>query len=99
MGCGGSKDENPVEIDAYKYPVLICFFESKNEDQKNYCIKLKDNFKNEKTIRFEIKSQPGTPFSIQFKVKDNISMLQNEFKDDDETMMETLNKVYELLND
>ena len=71
MGCGGSKDENPVEIDAYKYPVLICFFESKNEDQKNYCIKLKDN----------------------------ISMLQNEFKDDEETMMETLNKVYELLND
>ena len=47
MGCcGGKKD---------KYPTLICFFETKNEEQKAYCIKLKDNFKSEKTIRFEIK--------------------------------------------
>ena len=90
MGCCGSKD---------KYPTLICFFETKNEAQKNYCIKLKDSFKNEKTIRFEIKSVPGTPFSIQFKIKDNISVLQNEFNNDEETMNQTLQKAYELLKD
>jgi len=90
MGCCGSKD---------KYPTLICFFETKNEEQKNYCIKLKDKFKNEKTIRFEIKSVPGTPFSIQFKIKDNISVLQNEFNNDEETMNQTLQKAYELLKD
>ena len=90
MGCCGSKD---------KYPTLICFFETKNEEQKNYCIKLKDSFKNEKTIRFEIKSVPGTPFSIQFKIKDNISVLQNEFNNDEETMNQTLQKAYELLKD
>ena len=82
-----------------EYPTLICFFEKGNEKQKDYCIKLKDNFFSEKTIRFEIKSVPGTPFSIQFKIKDNISVLQNEFNNDEETMNQTLQKAYELLKD
>ncbi len=83
-----------------KYPTLICFFETKNEEQKNYCIKLKDDFKNEKIIWFEIKSVPGAPFSIQFKIKDNISVLQNEFSNDVETIInQTLSRAYELLKD
>jgi hypothetical protein len=88
MGCCGSKD---------KYPTLICFFETKNEAQKNYCIKLKDSFKNEKTIRFEIKSVPNTPFSIQMKIKDKITVIQEEYNE--EVMEETLNKAYQLLKD
>ena len=88
MGCCGSKD---------KYPTLICFFETKNEEQKNYCIKLKDSFKNEKTIRFEIKSVPNTPFSIQMKIKDKITVIQEEYNE--EVMEETLNKAYQLLKD
>ena len=63
MGCcGGKKD---------KYPTLICFFETKNEEQKAYCIKLKDNFKSEKIIRFEIKSLQNVPFKIQLKIKNS----------------------------
>ena len=89
MGCcGGKKD---------KYPTLICFFEKKNEEQKAYCIKLKDNFKSEKTIRFEIKSLPNVPFKIQFKKDGKITNLQTEYSNEDEVMKETLEKAYELL--
>jgi hypothetical protein len=91
MGCcGGKKD---------KYPTLICFFETKNEEQKAYCIKLKDNFKSEKIIRFEIKSLPNVPFKIQFKIKDKIHDLQTEYSNEDDVMNETLEKAYELLKD
>ena len=91
MGCcGGKKD---------KYPTLICFFETKNEEQKAYCIKLKDNFKSEKTIRFEIKSLPNVPFKIQFKKDGKITDLQTEYSNEDEVMKGTLEKAYELLKD
>ena len=91
MGCcGGKKD---------KYPTLICFFETKNEEQKAYCIKLKDNFKSEKTIRFEIKSLPNVPFKIQFK-KDGITTdLQAEYSNEEDVLNETLQKAYDLLKD
>lgn len=91
MGCcGGKKD---------KYPTLICFFETKNEEQKAYCIKLKDNFKSEKTIRFEIKSLPNVPFKIQFKKDGKISDLQTEYSNEEEVMKETLQRAYDLLRD
>jgi hypothetical protein len=91
MGCcGGKKD---------KYPTLICFFETKNEEQKAYCIKLKDNFKCEKTIRFEIKSLQNVPFKIQLKIKNKIHDLQTEYSNEDDKMNETLQKAYELLKD
>lgn len=80
-----------------EYPTLICFFEKGNEKQKDYCIKLKDNFFSEKTIRFEIKSVPNTPFSIQMKIKDKITVIQEEYNE--EVMEETLNKAYQLLKD
>jgi len=91
MGCcGGKKD---------KYPTLICFFETKNEEQKAYCIKLKDNFKSEKTIRFEIKSLPNVPFKIQFKKDGKITDLQTEYSNEEEVMKETLQRAYDLLRD
>ena len=91
MGCcGGKKD---------KYPTLICFFETKNEEQKAYCIKLKDNFKSEKIIRFEIKSLQNVPFKIQLKIKNKIHDLQTEYSNEDDKMNETLQKAYELLKD
>ena len=91
MGCcGGKKD---------KYPTLICFFETKNEEQKAYCIKLKDNFKSDKTIRFEIKSLPNVPFKIQFKKDGKITDLQTEYSNEEEVMKETLQRAYDLLRD
>ena len=63
MGCNEAKEQN--------YPLMLCFFIPGNEDQKNYCLSLKDNFKHEKPIRFEIKSMPSVPFAIKFKIKGN----------------------------
>ena len=90
MGCSENKDSN--------IPVLLCFFESGNEAQKQYCIRLKDNFKHERTIRFEIKSTPQIPFSIRFRVNGNTVDVQNVFDDSEERMNETLNRMYSMLN-
>ena len=75
-------------------PTLICSFEQSNEEQKAYCIKLKDNFFSEKKIRFEIKS---IPFSIQFKVNGKIHEIQNTFDNSEEALFSTLYKAYDLL--
>ena len=88
MGCGESKD---------KLPTLLCFFEAENENQKNYCIKLKDNFKHEKSIRFEIKSSPGVNFSVQLKINDKIHKIQTIYNE--EEMDTVLDKMYKLLNE
>ena len=58
MGCSESKDA---------LPVLLCFFEVDNKQQQNYCIRLKDNFRHEKSIRFEIKSLTGVDFLFNLK--------------------------------
>ena len=80
-----------------EYPTLICFFEKGNEKQKDYCIKLKDNFRHEKTIKFAIKSVPQVNFSIKFKVNGKIHEIQNIFDDSDEALRSTLFKAYNLL--
>ena len=92
MGCDESKDVN--------YPVLLGFFESGNEEQKAYCIKLKDNFRHEQSIRFQISSPPGVSFSIQFKVKSQADpiKIQEVFDSSDEAMNQTLEKIYKILD-
>ena len=91
MGCNDAKETN--------YPVLLCFFETGNEEQKEYCIKLKDNFQHERAIRFEIKSSPGVSFAIKFKLKGKIHDIQNEFDSTEFTMNQTLEKMYKLLDE
>ena len=78
-------------------PTLICFYERGNEDHKNYCIKLKDNWKHEKGIKFEIKSVPQVKFSVKFKYNQKLTELQKDFNDSEETMNETLQKAYNLI--
>ena len=90
MGCGESKDQN--------YPTLLCFFNQGDEEQKSYCIKLKDNFRHEKAIRFEIKSLAGVPFSIKFKYNGQIHEIQNVYNNSEETMNESLQKMYGILD-
>ena len=90
MGCDETKDSN--------YPLLLCFFQTGNEDQKAYCIKLKDNFKHEKPIRFEIKSMTDTNFLVQFKLKGTLYKIQETFDSSDQAMNESLNKMYNLLD-
>ncbi len=89
MGCGESKDQ---------LPTLLCFFETGREDQKDYCVKLKDNFRHEKSIRFEIKSSPGVNFSIQFKHKGQIHKIQTSFTDSEQQMLNSLDIIYKILD-
>ena len=43
-------------------PTLICFFSPGDENQKEYCLKIKDNFKHRKKIRYIIESTPDNSF-------------------------------------
>ena len=88
MGCDETKE---------KLPTLLCFFEMNNEQQKNYCLKLKDNFKHEKPIRFEIKSSPGVNFCVQFKIKGENHKIQTIFNE--EEMENSLQAMYKLLDE
>ena len=88
MGCDESKNA---------LPTLLCFFEFQNEEQKNYCLKLKDNFRHEKPIRFEIKSSPGVNFSIQFRIKGETHKIQTIYNE--EELDNSLKKMYQLLDE
>ena len=90
MGCKNSKDAN--------VPSLLCFFETGNESQANYCIKLRDNFQHEKTINYHIKSEESMPFAIKFKIKNKIIDIQTVFDDSENAMNQALQKMYSLLN-
>ena len=90
MGCKNAKEQN--------VPILLCFFETGNDSQANYCLKIRDNFKNEKTINYQIKSGVNTPFIIQFKIKNTIHDIQTVFDDSEQAMNQSLKKMYDLLN-
>lgn len=90
MGCKENKD--------ISFPTLLCFFETGNTDQEAYCLKIRDNFRHEKSINYQIKSEKGMKFSIQFKIKDKIHEIQTEFDYSEEKLNSTLNKMYQLLD-
>ena len=93
MGCDESKDAN--------YPCLLGFFENGNEEQKAYCLKLKDNFQHSQSIKFQISSPPGVPFSIQFRVKGQAEpfKIQEKFDSSDEAMKQALERMYKILDE
>ena len=89
MGCNNVKDPN--------VPTMLCYFETGRQDQADYCIKLRDNFRNEKTINYQIKSGLRMPFSIQFKINGKVKVIQNGFDDSDKALNDSLEKMYSLL--
>ena len=89
MGCQNVKDAST--------PTLLCFFETGNETQAKYCLNLRDNFKHEKTINYQIKSGEKLPFKIQFQIKKKIYNIQTEFDNSEDAMHQALNKIYNLL--
>ena len=89
MGCEETKDQ---------LPTLLCFFEEGNNEQKNYCIKIKDNYNGTKNIRYDIKTIPQIPFGIKLRTKGKLIDIQKVFDNSDEAMNQTLNKINELLD-
>ena len=79
-------------------PLLLCSYEKDNEEQLSYCVKLKDNFRHEETIRFEIKISHDAQFKISFILDKNTYIIQDIFDDSDEILNESLNKMYVLLD-
>ena len=92
MSCCGSSQSDDI-------PTLLCFFESGNEDQKAYCLKVKNAFKHRRTIKFEIKSIPGVAFSIKFKCDGKLTVIQSQYDSSDEVMEDTLQKAYKILDE
>ena len=90
MGCANIKETQMI--------TLICFYEIDNKEQKNYCLKLKENYKGSKPIKYEIKQIPQVSFGIKLRIKGNIYDIQKVFDDREETMIESLNKIYELID-
>ena len=82
----------------YNYPTLLCFFEIDKDDQKEFCIKLKDSIRHEKDIRFEIKGSPGVKFNVSFKINHKIYLIQDIFDNSEATLNDSLNKMYILLD-
>ena len=90
MGCNASNDSN--------YPVLICFFESGNEEQKNYCLTLRDSYQHEKTIKYEIRSSLDS-FSIKLKLKNMIYDIQSSYiNNSEEEIQKALKEIYDKLD-
>ena len=85
--------------DSDDIPTLLCFYESGNEDQKAYCLKVKNSFFHRNTIKFAIKSIPGVPFSIKFKYEGKLTVIQSQYDNSEETMVDTLQKAYKILDD
>ena len=91
MGCGEVKDKET--------PLLMCFFERDNEKQKEYCLKLKDNFEYSRTIRYEIKSTANDPFGVKLKIKDKIYDIQTDFVDSEDYINRVLDDLYTKLDE
>ena len=90
MGCYEAKNSRN------NFPILTCIFELGNETQKQYCLKFKDNFTHEQTIRYEINSYPNSTFSITFQLKGITHQIQDYF--DENEMDNSLQKIYDILD-
>jgi hypothetical protein len=87
MGCGETKD----------MPSLICIFEPQNDNQKNYCLRLRDNLHPTKPMRYEIKSRLNESYQIQLKIKGKIHTIENEYNESQ--FDNSLSNIYKLLGD
>ena len=88
MGC------NEVTLNM---PILILTFEPQNKSQKEYCIKLKDNLKPKKSIKFEIKSYLKASFMIQLLVKGQLHTIEDSF--DEDKMENSIKYIKQLLGE
>ena len=93
MGCKEVNDPTA------NLPTLICTVEPKNEAQKQYCIKLKDNFNYPTSVKYEIKAYAGSTFNILLAIQGNNHSIQTTLNESDENEVKNnLQKIYDILN-
>ena len=93
MGC------NEVTDPTANLPTLICTVEPKNEAQKNFCLKLKENFNYPASVKYEIKAYAGSTFNILLVIQGQNHSIQTTFSEGNETEVNaTLTKIYDILN-
>ena len=90
MGCNEVKD--PTK----NLPKITCFVESRNEQQKNYCINVKERLKPKNTVMYEIKSYPGSTFQIYLTINGKQHPIQTVY--DESELQNTLDKLNNLLD-
>ena len=93
MGCKEVNDPTA------NLPTLICTFEPKNQAQKQYCIKLKDNFNYPTSVKYEIKAYEGSTFNILLVIQGQNHSIQTTLNESDENEVKNnLQKIYDILN-
>ena len=93
MGCKEVNDPTA------NLPTLICTVEPKNEAQKQYCIKLKDNFNYPTSVKYEIKACAGSTFNIMLAIQGKNHSIQTTLNESDENEVKNnLQKIYDILN-
>ena len=80
-------------------PLILCLFDSNNEEQKAYCLKVITLINHKQAIKFEIKSIPGSPFSIKINYFGKLIVIQNQYDNSEKMMEDTLLKIYKILNE
>ena len=85
MGCTKTNEAN--------IPFLFCNIEKGNEEQKNFCLKIKDSYKHSKTIKCEIKASDN-PFFIKLKIKNTTYDIQTAFINNSE---EEVDKILQII--
>ena len=93
MGCKEVNDPTT------NLPTLICTVEPKNQAQKQYCIKLKDNFNYPTSVKYEIKAYAGSTFNILLVIQGKNHSIQTTLNESDENEVKNnLQKIYDILN-
>ena len=93
MGCKEVNDPTA------NLPTLMCTFEPKNQAQKQYCIKLKDNFNYPTSVKYEIKANAGSTFNILLVIQGKNHSIQTTLNESDENEVKNnLQKIYDILN-
>ena len=93
MGCKEVNDPTA------NLPTLICTVEPKNEAQKQYCIKLKDNFNYPTSVKYEIRAYAGSTFNILLVIQGKNHSIQTTLNESDENEVKNnLQKIYDILN-
>ena len=93
MGCKEVNDPTA------NLPTLICTVEPKNEAQKQYCIKLKDNFNYPTSVKYEISAYAGSTFNILLVIQGKNHSIQTTLNESDENEVKNnLQKIYDILN-